>query len=383
MVTCKQCGTENAFGTLRCTKCGYDLYKGVDPFAAYRNREATAKDAFGKAIQEVEKRHQTSVNDAQAVYLERTKQIRSNLKKVIDQLGLVSEDWDTPAWNNFDASLIGTHISAGVRFGRATFNNFFGDWDVPALLPILNQGNFFLLSRGSAKKTAIQALQSVILRLTGSFDPTKLRFVFIDPVGLGANLAGFMHLPEIMRTKAWTEARHVEQQLVDITEHMEDVIQKYLRNDFPTMEAYNLEAGEVAEPYRFLIVINFPANFTDDSAKRLLSIALNGPKAGVYTLATIDAELPLPYGFNLQDLLRTGSVVEAVDQEHFVWGVPGLNRLLLQWISLQQKNNSTTLFSPLEILLLRETRCKFPCSESPRNLKNGGRRVRQQELECP
>ncbi len=118
--------------------------------------------------------------------------------------------------------------------------------------------------------------------------------------------------------------RHIEQQLTDITEHMENVIQTYLRNDYSTMEAYNLEAGEVAEPYRFLIVVNFPANFSDDSAKRLLSIALNGPKAGVYTLATIDAELPLPYSFNLQDLLRTGSVVEAVEQDRFVWGASEL-----------------------------------------------------------
>ncbi len=100
---------------------------------------------------------------------------------------------------------IGTYISAGIRFGRVTLKNYFGDGDVPAILPILNQGNFFLIGRGAAKKTAVQGLQSVVLTLIGTFDPTKLRFVFIDPVGLGANLAGFMHLPEIMRTKGWTE----------------------------------------------------------------------------------------------------------------------------------------------------------------------------------
>lgn len=329
MITCKQCGTQNPFGNLRCTKCGYELYKGVDPFAAYRNRESTSKDAFEKALRNIDQKHKAGVESAQALYLDRTGLIKSSIQVVIDKLGLVCEDWNTPAWTSFDGASIGVHISAGIRFGRATFSNFFGDWDVPAILPVLNQGNFFLIGRGAAKKTAVQALQSVVLRLTGTFDPTKLRLVFIDPVGLGANLAGFMHLPEIMRTKGWTEARHIEQQLVDITEHMEDVIQKYLRNDYPTMEAYNVDAGEVAEPYRFLIVVNFPANFTDDSAKRLLSIALNGPKAGVYTLATIDAELPLPYGFNLQDLLRTGSVVEAVEQERFSWGVPELNRLAL------------------------------------------------------
>ena len=39
---------------------------------------------------------------------------------------------------------------------------------------------------------------------------------------------------------------------------MENVIQKYLRNEFETIEEYNAMAGEVAEPFRVLVVANFP-----------------------------------------------------------------------------------------------------------------------------
>ena len=39
---------------------------------------------------------------------------------------------------------------------------------------------------------------------------------------------------------------------------METVTQKYLRNEYASIEAYNAVAGEVAEPYRVLVVADFP-----------------------------------------------------------------------------------------------------------------------------
>ena len=100
-----------------------------------------------------------------------------------------------------------------------------------------------------------------------------MRFTIIDPVGLGQNFAAFMHLADydeqLVTSRIWTEPTHIEQRLADLTEHMENVIQKYLRNEFETIEEYNAQAGEVAEPFRILVVANFPANFTDEAARRL------------------------------------------------------------------------------------------------------------------
>ena len=65
-------------------------------------------------------------------------------------------------------------------------------------------------------------------------------------------------------TKRWWAAasgpsqEHIEQRLADLTEHMETVIQKYLRNEFETIDEYNAQAGELAEPYRFLVIADFP-----------------------------------------------------------------------------------------------------------------------------
>ena len=95
-----------------------------------------------------------------------------------------------------------------------------------------------------------------------SLPPDRARFTIIDPVGLGQNFAGFMHLADhdeaLVGARIWTEAEQIEQRLADLTEHMETVIQKYLRNEFETIDEYNAQAGELAEPYRFLVIADFP-----------------------------------------------------------------------------------------------------------------------------
>ena len=117
----------------------------------------------------------------------------------------------------------------------------------------------------AGKDAAIVLLQSLMLRYLTSVPPGKVRFTIIDPVGLGENFAAFMHLGDyhelLVTNRIWTEAPHIEQRLTDLTEHMENVIQKYLRNEFETIEEYNTMAGEVAEPFRVVVVANFPDQF--------------------------------------------------------------------------------------------------------------------------
>ena len=99
---------------------------------------------------------------------------------------------------------------------------------------------------------------------------------------------------------------------------MENVIQKYLRNQFESIEEYNTHAGEVAEPYRILVVANFPFNFTYEAARRLVSIINSGPRCGVHTLITIDTKQALPPGFNIQDLEQPGVKLEW-QNGRFIW----------------------------------------------------------------
>ncbi len=178
-------------------------------------------------------------------------------------------------------------------------------FSLPALLPFPHSSSLLILAGDEGRAYAVEALQAIMFRLLTGIPPGKARFTIIDPVGLGQNFASFMHLADhdeaLVTSRIWTEPQRIEQRLADLTEHMENVIQKYLRNQFETIDDYNEQAGEVAEPYRFLVVANFPVNFTTEAARRLASIISSGPRCGVHTLLTVDAKQPLPQGFDLTD----------------------------------------------------------------------------------
>ncbi|MBK9092163.1 MAG: hypothetical protein IPM84_05195 [Anaerolineae bacterium] len=199
------------------------------------------------------------------------------------------------------------------------------DFRLPALLHLPGATSVLLKADPASKPAAARAIQSLATRLLATIPPGKLRFTFVDPVGLGQNVAPFMHLADydeaLVTGKAWSEPMQIEAQLAALAEHMENVIQKYLRNQFATIEEYNAQAGEVAEAYRVLLVFDFPANFTEASARRLVSIAQNGPRCGVYAIVLVDTSKPLPYGFNLADLESAATVI-AWDGAAWRWRDP-------------------------------------------------------------
>lgn len=158
-------------------------------------------------------------------------------------------------------------------------------------------------------------MQSLLLRLLVSFPPGKMSFIFIDPVGLGANVAPFMHLSDhdekLIRDQVWVEEQDIKQRLVELTDHIALVHQKYLRNQYATIEEYNRDAGEIAEPYRFLVVVDFPVNFGAEAGRRLISIIQKGSQCGVYSIILNDFSKPLPpaSSFNINDFYQAMRVL--------------------------------------------------------------------------
>jgi S-DNA-T family DNA segregation ATPase FtsK/SpoIIIE len=195
-------------------------------------------------------------------------------------------------------------------------------FSAPALFAFPGGKSLILKTSGKGKASGAAGIQSLLLRLLASIPPGKLRFTFLDPVGLGQNAAPFMHLADydeqLVTGKAWSEPQHIEQRLADLTEHMENVIQQYLRNQYATIEDYNTQAGEIAEAYRVLVVFDFPVNFSETAARRLVSIAQNGPRCGVYAIVLMDTDKPLPYGFNSADLEQNAEVI-AWQDGRWVW----------------------------------------------------------------
>ncbi len=201
---------------------------------------------------------------------------------------------------------------------------------MPTFLPFPRYSALVLQTHTQGKAVAVQALQALMLRFLTSLPPGKVRFTILDPVGLGENFAAFMHLADydeaLVTSRIWTEPGHIEKRLADLTLHMENVIQKYLRNQFSSIEDYNAQAGEVAEPFRVLVVANFPVNFTPQAARRLVSIVQSGASCGVYALISADVRQPLPQGFALEEL-TTPALLSALAGPAFPQRRPGVGPL--------------------------------------------------------
>ena len=182
-----------------------------------------------------------------------------------------------------------------------------GSLAVPFALDLPAQGSLLIESDGSDAGAATRALQGIALRLLASHPPGRATFLFIDPVGLGKDFAGLMHLADyeesLIHQRIWTQTSHIEERLAEINEHIEKVIQMYLRDEFANLAEYNEQAGTIAEKSRFVVIAGFPSAFSDTAAKRLLAIATSGARCGVHLLIQRDLRLAAP-DVALDDELR-------------------------------------------------------------------------------
>jgi len=294
-----------------------------DLSARFERELANSRETFERAWQRLIERWSGGLSDFQ-----------SSLDSMNQYCDSRFPDWNSTDWGQHDP--IDASLPA-LRFGKygislSMFENGVPrhedlrpaqiDYTLPAVLSFAEHPTLLFEAFGEGRLMANQAIQNVMLRLLTSLPPGKVRFTIIDPVGLGQNFSAFMHLADydekLVTHRIWTESSHITQRLTDLTEHMEDVIQTYLRNEFKTIDEYNAHAGEVAEPFHILVVANFPAGFSEEAAQRLLSIVTSGSKCGVYTLLSTDSMIELPRSFHLADLEANAAAAQW-DGDRFHW----------------------------------------------------------------
>jgi hypothetical protein len=325
--------------------------------AKYQGLMAESNAGYERDAQALTDGHARRLDEVKAAYVRGWQTMAGQWKQAVTRyaaaVGSVNEECRRlfPAWS--DASWSAWHpprdVPAGLSFGLLTV----GPDDipqavprdsrlqalqpprleVPALLGFPERGALLLKAHGDGRAAAVRLLQAVMLRGLTAIPPGKVRFTIIDPVGLGESFAAFTHLADydeaLIGSRIWTETPHIEQRLADLTEHIENVIQKYLRNQFETLEEYNAQAGEVAEPYRLLVIANFPAGFSVEAARRLASIASSGSRCGVQTLITTDVRLEPPQHFDPADL-EAGATVLSWKDGRFQWRDPDFGRYPLR-----------------------------------------------------
>ena len=178
--------------------------------------------------------------------------------------------------------------------------------EMPGLLRFPTDTSLLVEHDSAGRETALSFLRMQLLKLLTSIPAGRIRLTLIDPVGLGQSFAAMMHLADfdelLIHSRIWTESSQIRNQLQKVTEHMENIFQTYLRSQFDTIEEYNASAGEVAEPYHFVVIAGFPSGFSEESAHHLSSILTSGPRCGVHALIAWNPSVGAPQGFDLDDL---------------------------------------------------------------------------------
>jgi len=290
---------------------------------------ARLKETFVAESQRAEEQHRHDLEESRRRYQlqweEMAEQWRSGMARIFQLVdaGLKTaeerfSDWNGPAWKDWAPPQT---IPTAIPFGhaRVKLSDVPGGMPenaqlrpkvetitLPVLTPFPSRSLLLLKAAGEGRAKAVELMQSVMLRMLTALPPAKVRFTIIDPVGLGENFSAFMHLADfdeqLVSSRIWTDAVHIETRLADLTKHMENVIQVYLRKEFASIEEYNAFAGELSEPYRVLVVADFPANFNESAVQRLKSIVASGARCGVFVLMSLDQKAPVPRNLQLRDL---------------------------------------------------------------------------------
>ncbi|MBB6440344.1 FtsK/SpoIIIE domain-containing protein [Phycisphaera mikurensis] len=174
---------------------------------------------------------------------------------------------------------------------------------VPAVLGPVGSGeprSLRVAAPAAERERAVGILRAAVLRWLTTQPPGRVRLTLLDPVGLGESFAALMHLadadPRLVGGRIWSEPRDLDAQLAELTEHVAVVIQDRLRNEHDDVEAFNAHAGPLAEPYRLLVVADYPHGFSPEAAARLENLAASGPRCGVFLALSRDTDEPLPAG---------------------------------------------------------------------------------------
>ena len=145
------------------------------------------------------------------------------------------------------------------------------------------------------------SVESAVVRLLALLPAGQLKVHLFDPVKVGASLKFLSDLGDATRAAiadVRVVAADLEPLLDDLTRHVARVTQQYLGSRHGSLAEYNRAAGEVAEAYHLLVLMDFPTGRVDDDVMRKLDTLVKaGPACGVFTL--ILSSDPGRYSFGL------------------------------------------------------------------------------------
>jgi hypothetical protein len=181
----------------------------------------------------------------------------------------------------------------------------YGTLELPLMIPSYGTKGFALItSDDKQKELAAKAIELLAFRLLLSLPDGKCKLFIIDPEKNGQSFAHLYGLdPRILERDVWDDASEISNGLQDLKNSIPRIQAELLTTKYKDLNEYNSQVKHSRQPFQFLLIANFPTNFTSDSLQHLSGILKNGAKAGIYCIMSFDLSKNLPSydGFNWDD----------------------------------------------------------------------------------
>ena len=290
---------------------------------AQKRQEEQVSKEYEAEIAAAEAEHQKSLHQIDETLTEQIETLIANhdaelndnvsdFKQLLEELQGAAYDWSDEFWHTYTPRQEGDS-PACHRIGTVRINGHFNQLETLALLPIINGQNVIFKASGAAKDQALQAFQSLILRLVAASPIGKILLVAIDPQGQGDNIVG---LVDIKQKETTEMTAYIEANLDNLLQHLSSVEETYLSYACPTLTDIRSQRGIYPIPHRILAIANFPHGFSTAAIQKLAVIMKQGAKCGVHTVMMADTDLATEA--DLEELDNSASVI-SYQQDRFVY----------------------------------------------------------------
>lgn len=162
---------------------------------------------------------------------------------------------------------------------------------IPCILSLF-EGEFNLIYQNDDKDIALIRVRALIQRLFLQLPPGGVQFMFFDPTGLGNAFSIFERLGDgndftkqrLIGGKCAIKQDEIRRKLEDIRQQITRINADCLRDDEDeTLATYNNGCAD-PEPYRILVLRDFPSELGEEELKILQQIVTGGKKCGVHVI---------------------------------------------------------------------------------------------------
>ncbi|GHT33626.1 hypothetical protein FACS189434_08200 [Bacteroidia bacterium] len=188
----------------------------------------------------------------------------------------------------------------------------------PALIPLEQTNGLCFLTHSGNKELIHKTMQAIALRLILALPSGLCKVTLYDGTGLGANLIALSNIsPKIKGENILTDPDELKRALNAAKTEIPNTIQKVLGHKYlgKSLIDYNNEAGELAKPYHFIFITDFPQSFSKEHGESIDKIIKSGRQAGVFLIVSLDTSYqsqssfdynPMPVLDNMTTIYESG-----------------------------------------------------------------------------